>query len=130
MISHNKMSITADSAEISRERFSKVVAIHYGIVVALLLMVVECLDHLRRHVGVHVKRGQLFSNGVDGLLSNSRIELNIIKLGTGRKRTDAEPPDTRRRCTDKLQGSIGTDVVSPAVNKKPQPIWCAVHNRG
>ena len=88
MISHNKMSITADSAEISRERLSKVVAIHYGIVVALLLMVVECLDHLRRHVGVHVKRGQLFSNGVDGLLSLSGVELNVINSLTRRNRTD------------------------------------------
>jgi hypothetical protein len=55
--------------------------------------------------------------------------LDIVKLRTGRKRTDTEPFDTWRLGAGKLQESVGIDVVSVAVNKKGESIGRAMDNR-
>jgi hypothetical protein len=93
-------------------------------------MLFDSLDHLCGHIGIYIVFGQFCADGVDGLLTGRSIKLDIIELRTWRKRTNAEPLDTRRRCAGELQDSIGIDVVSATVNKKSYLVVIAVHNRG
>lgn len=112
------MLVLADIAQITRERISEFIAVYNRIVVAVLLMVTDGLDHLRRHIGIYVILGQALADGINRFLPSGFIQLNVIQLRAGRYGTDANPLYTWWCSAGKLQGSVGIDVVSAPVNQK------------
>src|SRR5580704_17971760 len=68
IVSDKEMSILADGAEIAGERISEFVAIHNGLIIAVLLMVMNGLNHLRRDIRIHVILSYSFTDGVNRLL--------------------------------------------------------------
>ena len=87
------------------------------------------MDHLRRRVGVHVKRGELLTDDIDGLLSLSHVELNVINSLTKRNRTDVLSLHPWGRGAGKLQDSVGIDVVCAPVNNEANLIRSALQDR-
>src|ERR1035438_5458112 len=88
IVSNKEMLIMADTAKVAAEGVGEFVAVGDRIVVAMLLMIMNGLNHFCGYVGIHIVLGQLLANGINGLLPNSRVNLNIIELCTRRKRTD------------------------------------------
>ena len=86
----------ADGSQVTRERICEFATVREQIVVAVFLVVLDHLDHLRGHVRIDVVFVELCADGVDGLLPDGGIQLDVIKLRTGRKRADNETPRTRR----------------------------------
>src|ERR1700691_2997244 len=117
-VSDKKMPILADSAQITQERISEFIAVHNRIVIAVLLMVTDGLDHVRRHIGIHVILGQPLADGINRFLPSGFIQSNVVKFRSGRYGTDANPLYPWWCSAGKLQDSVGIDVVSAPVNKK------------
>ena len=112
------MLIVADSAQITRERISEFIAIHNRIVIAVLLVVTDGLDHLRGQIWIHVILGQLLADGGNRFLPSSIIQLTILQFRAWGNGTDAHSLYPWWRSAGKLQGSVSIDVVSAPVNKK------------
>ena len=123
------MLVVADSAQVGGERISEFEAIRHRTIITVPLMIADCLDHLRSHVGIDVVLGQLPTDRINSLLSNGFIELNVIGFRPGWDCTNAEILYVRRRRARKLQDSECIDIVSASVNKKRDLIRGGVDNR-
>ena len=88
IVSNKEMLIMADTTKVVAEGVGELVAVGDRIVVAMLLMLMNGLNHFCGYIGIHIVLGQLLANGGDGFLPNSRVNLNIIELCTRRKRAD------------------------------------------
>src|SRR5262249_51397114 len=119
----------ADSPHVASQRISEFVAIGHRTIIAMLLMIADCLDHLRGHVRVDVILGELLTDRINSLLSSGFIELNVVRSRPRWNCTNAESLYARRRQAGKSQDSERIDIVSASVNEKGKLVWRAVHDR-
>lgn len=70
-IPNEEMFIMADGPQIASERISEIVTIDNGIIVAVLLMIMDCQGHLNGHIRIHVVVGQSVADSINGLLSSA-----------------------------------------------------------
>src|SRR5579862_4156141 len=123
-----QMLIMADSPQVASQRISEFVAIRHRTIITVLLMIADCLDHLRSHVRIDVVLGEPLTDRINSLLSNGFIELNVVQFCPRRNCTNTKPLYTRRKRADKLQASERIDIVSAPVNQERKLIRGAVHN--
>src|SRR5215467_10373576 len=123
-----EMLIVADGAQVASERFSEFVAIHNGTVVAVFLMVRDCLDHLGRHIWIHVILSQPAADRGYRLLPGSIIKLNVTWFRTRWNRSDSEKPHPWRSGAGEFENSERIDIVAASVDEKGQLVGSTIDN--
>ena len=123
------MLIVAYSAEVPGEGLSEVFSICDCVVVSLLFMLLDRLDHFGGAIRIHIVVSQPGGNVVDYLSPGACVQLDFIRLRTRRQCADADPLDPGRRRAGQLQHAKGINVVCPAMNKECEPVGRAVQDR-